>query len=109
MDGARAARRGERRRAARRQGRAGDGERAAWADEEAHERPGEGHRSRVAPGTSERWEALHEAFANVVMVLVVLHVAGVALAMWVHGENLVRALLTGRKPRRASGPAAPGA
>lgn len=43
-------------------------------------------------------EKLHEPLANLWMLTVVVHVAGVVVSSFLHKENLVAAMLNGRKP-----------
>lgn len=45
-----------------------------------------------------KWvEALHEISANATLAFIALHVLGVLLTSWQHKENLVGAMITGRK------------
>ena len=69
------------------------------AADEAGEREEHGEDGEADEG-DEAWEEIHETAANATLVLVVLHLGGVALASVAHRENLPRAMITGRKRAR---------
>jgi cytochrome b len=69
----------------------------AWADGDGDERE-YGGRGEIEGPLNE----VHETLANLMLLLVALHVGGVVLASFRHHENLARAMVTGEK--RAPGP-----
>jgi cytochrome b len=50
---------------------------------------------------SEWLEDVHEGLANAMLALVGIHVAAVAVSSWLHHENLIGAMIHGRKPAPA--------
>jgi cytochrome b len=62
-----------------------------------------GDRPVAASPRHERLEALHVFFVDATLLLVGLHIAGVLYAGHVHGEDLIGAMISGRKPARRDG------
>jgi len=60
---------------------------AAYADSDENEESEE----------EEFWEEIHEASANFMLLLIFLHIAGVVISSRLHKENLVKAMITGKK------------
>jgi len=57
--------------------------------------------SLVASWDADWMEEVHEFFANFTLLMVTVHVSGVIFSSLVEGENLAKAMLTGRKKFRA--------
>jgi cytochrome b len=53
----------------------------------------------IGSANEKMWEEVHEFFANFTLILVVVHVTGVAVESYIHRENLVRAMLHGFKKK----------
>ncbi len=53
-----------------------------------------------AGANGEVMEEIHEFFANFTLLLVFAHVGGVVISSFLEGENLVKAMITGRKKAR---------
>ncbi|MEH6814811.1 MAG: cytochrome b/b6 domain-containing protein, partial [Motiliproteus sp.] len=50
---------------------------------------------------SDDWfEDIHEALANLMLLLIGVHIAGVVVSSVLHRENLIRAMFDGRKAAR---------
>ncbi len=74
---------------------------SAYADDDEHEDDDDEHGEYAEHEGDEEgeefWEEIHEASANFVLFLVILHIAGVFVAGRLHDENLVKAMITGNK------------
>jgi cytochrome b len=58
---------------------------------------GAGPLAGVVTGNGELWEAVHEISANLTLLLVFVHVAGVIFESFLHQENLVKSMVDGDK------------
>lgn len=60
-------------------------------DDESHANGGEDKEGE------EFWEEVHEVFVNITLFLIAIHIMGVVASSYLHKENLIKAMITGRK------------
>ena len=64
---------------------------------EKHAGPLAGLLRGASEPVGDAFEEIHEFFSTAALVLVGLHITGVAVSSWLRRENLVRAMVTGRR------------
>lgn len=55
--------------------------------------------AQISSGLSDRLTSLHGTIFNIILLLVWMHIVAVLFYRYVHGENLIAAMISGRKPR----------
>lgn len=66
----------------------------AEADDWYEDDHGHGHKG------DDFWEDIHEVIVNFMLFLIFIHLAGVLISSTLHKENLIRAMITGRKKKQ---------
>ncbi len=76
----------------------------AYADDDTNERHERKHKKRAGYAGREKddenysvWSEIHEISAQVVLILICLHIIGVAISSKMHNENLTKSMITGKK------------
>lgn len=68
-----------------------------YADDDENEHGRKENEHGEDDAAEEFWEEIHEVSSNLMLLLVFLHIGGVIVAGRLHDENLVKAMLTGKK------------
>jgi cytochrome b len=69
-------------------------------EDEDDEHEGGKHEDDEHEAEEEFWEEIHEISTNFTLFLIVLHFMGVVVSSRLHGENLVKAMITGKKQEK---------
>lgn len=80
--------------------------RLTYADEDKHDDNDDhqtyrkGHKEKNPK--YEFWKEIHESMTGFMIFLIIVHISGVIVSSWVHKENLILAMITGRKKNGSS-------
>jgi len=75
-------------------------ERASMETSGAYEAHEADEADEADEGDEEFWEEIHETLTDFMLLLIALHILGVIVSSRLHGENLVRAMITGNKEKQ---------
>ena len=56
--------------------------------------------SRRQEGKDKFWKEIHEGMTGFMLVLIIIHICGALISSWLHKENLILSMITGKKPAR---------
>jgi cytochrome b len=72
---------------------------SAFADEDEHDGDNQKHKNGHHQKKQKEgfWEEIHEFMTGFLIFLIIIHLGGVIVSSWIHKENLVLAMINGRK------------
>jgi cytochrome b len=75
--------------------------RPAYADEDDHDEKNDSQAYSQGHGgekqKDEFWQEIHESLTGFIIFLIAVHLAGVLVSSWIHRENLILGMITGKK------------
>ena len=71
--------------------------RIAYADEDDEDDHSYKSAKHQKNQEKEFWEEIHESMTSFMLFLIFIHIAGVIVSSWVHKENLIWAMINGKK------------
>lgn len=71
---------------------------SAYADEDEHEEDEKHYtKSDRKREKDEFWEEIHEGMTSFMLFLIIIHICGALISSWLHKENLILSMITGKK------------